>query len=106
MSNDTFFYVWLLFATLPTALLAVAGIVLARKYRSIACYLVALGFVASFLSAAFAAFVTSDVTHQYTSTGTVIAHYGNWTTIAHGNGLIGALVGSAALLWHALRSRA
>jgi hypothetical protein len=104
VSNVTY-YLWLIVVPLPTALLAAAGIVLARRYRSIACYLVAIGFVASFLSAIFSAFISADVTHQYSSTGTVILHYGNWATIVHGNGLAGAVVGASALLWHVIRAR-
>ena len=104
MSNVTY-YLWLILVPLPTALLAAAGIVLAWKYRSVACYLVAVGFVASFLAAVVSAFVSADLTHQYTSTGTVIFHYSNWATIIHKSGLTGAVIGASALLWHAMRLR-
>lgn len=95
----------------PCAVLTVAGVLLWRRWRSVATALVALGFAMALLGLAsvlFATYKTRAVLSELTSaatpqhdTGYIVAHYRGLLLVA----VLGKWVAAAGALWHVRRQR-
>jgi hypothetical protein len=102
--------VWTLLLLVPCAVLTAAGVLLWRRWRSIATAMIALGFAATVVSLAsglFGGYRTHAVLVDLTSaplarqdTFFVLAHYHRFLPTL---GLLGIWVAAAGTLWHVRR---
>ena len=95
----------------PAIVLTIFGIVLFRRYRSLASALVALGFTAVFVSGLFNVMISYEVSHIYGYSSNLAAasvyvqlHGPAWL-LARLCGPLGMWVASLSLLWHMFSTR-
>jgi hypothetical protein len=101
---------WTLLLLVPCAVLTAAGVLLWRRWRSIATAMVALGFAATLVSLASGLFVTyrthavlvdlTSAPQARQDTFFVVAHYHRFLPTL---GLLGIWVAAAGTLWHVRR---
>jgi hypothetical protein len=102
--------VWTLLLLVPCAVLTAAGVLLWRRWRSIATAMIALGFAATLVSLASGLFVTyrthavlvdlTSAPQARQDTFFVVAHYHRFLPTL---GLLGIWVAAAGTLWHVRR---
>ena len=102
--------VWTLLLLVPCAVLTAAGVLLWRRWRSIATAMIALGFAATLVSLASGLFVTyrthavlvdlTSAPQARQDTFFVVAHYHRFLPTL---GLLGMWVAAAGTLWHVRR---
>jgi hypothetical protein len=102
--------VWTLLLLVPCAVLTAAGVLLWRRWRSIATTMIALGFAATSVSLASGLFVTyrthavlvnlTSAAQARQDTFFVVAHYHRFLPAL---GLLGIWVAAAGTLWHVRR---
>ena len=105
--------IWTFVLVVPYAILTTAGVVLWRRWRSVATAMTALGFAATFLSQAsglFARYKTHAVLSELSSappvqqdTYYVVAHYHRFPLLTLG--LLGIWTAALGTLWHVRRGR-
>ena len=98
-----------LLLVVPCAVLTVAGVLIWRRWRSVATGMIALGFAATFLSVAsglFVAYKTHAVLSELTAappaqhdTYFLVAHYHGFPLL----GILGMWVAAVGALWHVRR---
>jgi hypothetical protein len=103
--------IWALLFVVPYAVLTTAGVLLWRRSRSIATFMVALGFAAAllgqvagmFISLEFSAAIAAQHAHQNGAPFELHYHVFPWLT--HHVGLFGIWTAAVGLVWHASRKR-
>ena len=103
--------IWTLALVVPCAVLTAAGVVLWKRWRSVATALIALGFAATLLSVV-SALLATHKTHAVMSelasapqsnqdTLFIVAHYRRFPLL----GILGMWVAAAGTLWHVRQQR-
>jgi hypothetical protein len=103
--------IWTFLLCLPYAILATAGAVLWRRWRSAAAAMIALGFAATFLGLAWGLFARYEVmaalsdltsaTRAHQDTLFIVAHYQPPLAL----GLLGIWTAAVGLAWHVREGR-
>lgn len=89
----------------PEVILAVAGIILAIRYRNISTLLVACGFCLAAVSGVIGAYVSARYSVHVMAGGDIndiATTYDGWTWFTQDAGLAGFWLGATALLWYAI----
>jgi hypothetical protein len=99
---------WALLFVLPYTILTTAGVLLWKRWRSFATFLVALGFAAALVGQVAGLFINLEFsaamrTHPHGSP--VDLHYHGFPWLTHHVGLFGIWAAAVGLLWHASRKR-
>lgn len=93
------------YLALPVAALAVGGVLLWRRLRSVATLLVALGFAAALLGQVvdlIASFELSSMMRAHPDSTFFIVYHHGFPLLAHYAGLVGLWAAAAGLTWHAV----
>ena len=96
---------WALLFVLPYAVLTVAGVLLWKRSRSVAAFLVALGFAAALLGQVAGFFVNVELSAAMRNRGVVGLHLHGLPWLAHYLGIGGIWVAAVGLLWHVSSKR-
>jgi hypothetical protein len=106
MSSALYLQSWLI-STGPYAVLAVVGIILFWRHRSLGTALIALGFIAYIVGQISGSFIRGNISKTYNSHGdvaTVVESFHGWAwTLRRDAGTVGMWLAAAGAVLHLLR---